>query len=148
MQNGLIWSTLGAVFSKKTEKDDHSGFSGVTTHENGRFLYKSRHAMWAGSERVVDYLALALGGGFLFANQWIFAVPLLLMTARMPRQILQMKYFTLHAELLPHTEQVVFTKANLFGRTDRYYVDIANLEKIYADSMDQEMLWQNNLFDD
>ena len=42
-------------------------------------------------------------------------------------------YFTFHAELLPHTEQVVFHKAGFFGNVKRIYVDIKNLEKIEAD---------------
>ena len=44
-----------------------------------------------------------------------------------------MTYFTFHAELLPHTEQVVFHKAGFFGNVKRIYVDIKNLEKIEAD---------------
>ncbi len=43
-----------------------------------------------------------------------------------------MNYFTFHAELLPHTEQVVFHKVGYFGNIKRVYVDIHNLEKIDA----------------
>lgn len=43
------------------------------------------------------------------------------------------KNFAFHAELLPHTEQIVFHKASLFGNVRRIYVDIKNLEKIDAD---------------
>ena len=58
-----------------------------------------------------------------------------------------MKFFCWHAELLPHTEQVVFHKVSWFGSIDRYYVDINNLEKIDADQVDAGLMWQINMYD-
>jgi hypothetical protein len=49
-----------------------------------------------------------------------------------PRKVAVMTYFTFYAELLPHTEQVVFHKVDFFGSVRRIYVDIKNLEKIDA----------------
>ena len=51
----------------------------------------------------------------------------------MPRKLAVVHYFTFHAELLPHTEQVVFHKVSFWGNVKRTFVDIKNLEKIEAD---------------
>ena len=58
-----------------------------------------------------------------------------------------MRYFCWHAELLPHTEQVVFHKSNLFGSIDRRYVSIHNLEKIDAADVQSPLMWDINMFD-
>lgn len=58
-----------------------------------------------------------------------------------------LRYFTFHAELLPHTEQVVFHKASLFGDVLRIHVDIRNLEKIEADRVPSLLMWDANAFD-
>ena len=144
----MVWGAAGRVFSLQSEKDDHAGFNGVLTHENGQFLYKSKHASHAGAERFGDYVALGLAGSFVVANQWFCLLPLLVYSTRLPRQLLHLRYFTYHAELLPHTEQVVFHKTNLFGQIERHYVDISCLEKIDAAELDQELLWTINMFDD
>ena len=68
MQNRVIWGTLGFVFGRQVDKDDHSGLNGVTTHENGLFLYKTKEVQWAGTERFADYVALGLMGGFFVGN--------------------------------------------------------------------------------
>ena len=49
--------------------------------------------------------------------------------------------FTFHAELLPHSEQVVFHKSNLFGSVRRVYVDIKNLEKVEAETVPSKNKW-------
>ena len=41
-----------------------------------------------------------------------------------------MNHHVLRADLLPHTEQVVFTKARFFGNVKRCVVDIKDLEKV------------------
>jgi len=58
-----------------------------------------------------------------------------------------MRFFCWHAELLPHTEQVVFHKASLFGAIDRFYVDIRNLEKIDSEDVGSPLMWEINMFD-
>jgi len=60
----------------------------------------------------------------------LFILPLVISTLALPRKISGLYYFTFHAELLPHSEQVVFHKATLFGGVRRIIVDIKNLEKI------------------
>jgi hypothetical protein len=59
-------------------------------------------------------------------------VPIAVFTLSFPRKLAAKQYFTYHAELLPHTEQVVFHKAGYYGKVKRIYVDIRNLEKIDA----------------
>ena len=58
-----------------------------------------------------------------------------------------MHYFCIHAELLPHVEQVVFHKVSLMGEVDRHYVAIRNLEKIDAADVHSPLMWEINTFD-
>ena len=120
----------------------------MLAHENGLFLYKTKHLAFAGKERFGDYLALGLAGSFFFTNHWFALLPLLVYSTRIPRQYLFTAYFTHHAELWPHTEQVVFHKSSMFGIQTRHIVDIDCLEKIDSDELDQEGLWNSNVFDD
>ena len=138
---------MGSVFSKQAEKDDHAGLaSGVLSHENGMFLYKSKQLLHVGGDRIADYVALSLLGSII-VGQWTMLIPFAVLAFRLPRHYVVMKYFTFHAELLPHTEQVVFHKSGLFGSIKKHYVDIANLEKLDGDEVDAELLWGINMFD-
>jgi hypothetical protein len=74
-------------------------------------------------------------------------LPLAVSLMSMPRKIAGVRYFTFHAELLPHTEQVVFHKTSLFGNLSRHYVDIRNLEKIDASRVPSSVMWDSNVFD-
>ena len=68
--------------------------------------------------------------------------------AFVPRRWAQQRYFTWHAELLPHTEQVVLHKSFLFGSVDKHIVDIKNLERVSADAIPNKLTWTSNIFDD
>jgi hypothetical protein len=57
-------------------------------------------------------------------------------------------YFCVHAELIPHTEQVVLTKARLFGGYDRHFVPISALEKIDDPSQLNGLLFQVAMHDE
>lgn len=57
-------------------------------------------------------------------------------------------YMATYAELHPHSEQVVFTKTSLFGKVERHFVDIRNLEKIDAEEIDHELMWIVHKMDD
>jgi len=74
-------------------------------------------------------------------------MPAFLVTIQAPRKLSTMKFFCWHAELLPHTEQVVFSKTTLFGQIERHYVDIRNLEKIESSEVNVPLMWQINMFD-
>ena len=74
-------------------------------------------------------------------------MPLFLLGIQFPRKLMVMRHFCWHAELLPHTEQVVFHKVNMFGSLERYYVDIYNLEKVDAADVAAPLMWEINMFD-
>ena len=141
LQNGLIWNTLRRAFETSYQGDNHAGFQGVKTHENGVFLYKSHQAEYALKSRFEDYFFLGALTGFVTGQSSFLFLPVAVMAMKMPRKLATMKFFTFHAELLPHTEQVVFHKTNLFGDVRRHYVDIANLEKIDASEVPSSLLF-------
>jgi len=95
----------------------------------------------------MDYFILFSGSGWLLGVSPYLLVPFLVACLSLPRKLAVMHYFTFHAELLPHTEQVVFHKADLFGNVKRVIVDIKNLEKIEADIVPSKLLWAVNMFD-
>ncbi len=119
----------------------------MITHENGIHLYKSNEARYVVMRQLTDYAALGFGLGFLSGSSWLAFMPLFLFSVQMPRKISTMRFFCWHAELLPHTEQVVFHKASMFGQVDRFYVDIRNLEKIDAEDVNSPLMWEINMFD-
>ena len=74
-------------------------------------------------------------------------LPTLISMMFIPRRWVQQRYFTWHAELVPHTEQVVFHKTMLGGLVERHFVDIKNLEKIPAEAISNKLMWTGNMFD-
>ena len=120
---------------------------GVNTHENGVFLYKSNQAEHFMKTRITDYFVAGTFLGLVTGMSQFLVMPLFVSMLSMPRKMAYLRYFTFHAELLPHTEQVVFHKASFFGTVDRIYVDIRNLEKIDADRIPSPLLWDSNSFD-
>lgn len=103
------------IGARNRDADSHAGFHGVQTHENGVHLYKSPDARYVVMRQMSDYAALAFGLGFISGSSWLFSMPLFLMSVQMPRKISTMRFFCWHAELLPHSEQVVFHKSTIFG---------------------------------
>lgn len=95
----------------------------------------------------MDYFLLFSLGGWLGGVSNFLLVPFLVASLSLPRKLAIINYFTFHAELLPHTEQVVFHKGDIFGNVRRIIVDIKNLEKIEADTVPSKMLWAVNMFD-
>lgn len=106
---------------------------GVKTHENGHFLYKSNQGDALLRGRFVDYVLTGSALGFVTGFNYFLIMPFIYYSLTLPRKIAVMNYFTFHAELLPHAEQVVFHKAGFGGKVRRIHVDIKNLEKIDAD---------------
>lgn len=82
---------------------------------------------------MMDFFLLGTAAGVMTGAYPLALVPLLVATLSLPRKLAIVNYFTFHAELLPHTEQVVFHKVGFFGSIRRIYVDIKNLEKIDAE---------------
>jgi hypothetical protein len=95
----------------------------------------------------MDYFLLLSFGGWIAGFSPVLIVPFLVACLSLPRKIAVSHYFTFHAELLPHTEQVAFHKVDHFGNVRRVLVDIKNLEKIEADIVPSKMLWAVNMFD-
>lgn len=147
MQNNLVWKLARSLSDKYSEFDQHYGFSGVKTHENGIFLYKSDQADYVLKSRVIDYLVFGSFFGMITGISHFLALPLFAASLSLPRKWSAMRYFTFHAELLPHTEQIVFHKSTLFGEIDRHFVDIRNLEKIDASEVPNTLLFSINTFD-
>ena len=146
MQGQMLWRLL-SVFGKSADADYHAGLGGVQTHENGIHLYKSDSARYVVVGQIQNYMWAASFLGLVSGVSYLCIMPLILMTVQAPRKISTMAYFCWHAELLPHTEQVVFHKVTWFGKVERYYVDIRNLEKVDSQSVDAPMMWAINMFD-
>ena len=146
LQNPLVWKAAALVGTRNRDADNHAGFHGVLTHENGIHLYKSPDAKYVVMRQMTDYFAAAFLLN-LVGGSWISALPLTLAAVQMPRKISVVRYFCWHAELLPHTEQVVFHKATMFGAVERFYVDIQNLEKVDAAEVNAPLMWDINMFD-
>jgi len=93
-----------------------------------------------------DYAMLGFAAG-LMSGSGFCAMPLFALAVQVPRKLSTMRHFTWHAELLPHTEQVIFHKSNMFGNVERHIVDIRNLEKIGSDECETPLMWTINMFD-
>ncbi len=150
LQNKLLLKTLTCLFdnTRYHPTAHHEGFAGgVKTSENGLFLYKSSQPDAVLRARMMDYFLLLTLGGWFAGVHTMLIVPFLVGCLSMPRKLAIVNYFTFHAELLPHTEQVVFHKADFYGNVRRIIVDIKNLEKIDAEIVPNKMMWAVNMFD-
>jgi hypothetical protein len=152
LQNGLVLKAIRLLFGDTNMPtpvvDNHSNFNGVQTHENGVFLYQSKEANWALKWGYADWICVGLWSSWaLFPTGNILLLPSLVSLAFVPRRWAQQRYFTWHAELLPHSEQVVLHKSFLFGAVSKHIVDIKNLEKMHAEAIPNQLVWSGNLFD-
>lgn len=95
----------------------------------------------------MDYFFLFGAGAWITGMSQLILVPLIVASLSLPRKLAALNYFTFHAELLPHTEQIVFHKGDFFGNVKRVIVDIKNLEKIDADIVPSKIMWGINIFD-
>jgi hypothetical protein len=130
---------------QRSHQDGLAG--GVRTSENGIFLYKSTQADYLLKARFIDYFFVFGSAAWLTGLNQLFLVPVIVASLSLPRKLAVMNFFTFHAELLPHSEQVAFHKSDNFGKIRRIIVDIKNLEKIDADIVPSKLLWGINMFD-
>ena len=93
---------------------------------------------------VVDYAVLGLFGYMALAKP-VLAIPLSFLMWKAPARVMISRYFVLHAELMPHTEQVIFVKAALFGNRVETVVDIKNLEKINEEAVSTGIVNEVNM---
>merc|ERR1719181_2221635 len=134
LQSKLLLKTARFLCHEQPQdRDHHDGFNGVKTSENGMFLYKSDQGEYIIKQRAMDYFIAGFFGAWICGLSPYAFMPAVIMSMSLPRKLAAVKYFTFHAELLPHTEQVVFHKAALFGGVNTHTVDIKNLEKIDAE---------------
>lgn len=150
LQNKMLLKVFQSVFDnhRNHQRSHQDGFAGgVRTSENGVFLYKSNQSDTLLRQRFMDYVLLFGAGAWITGISQMILVPVIVAALSLPRKMAVLNYFTFHAELLPHTEQVVFHKGDSFGNVRRIIVDIKNLEKIDADIVPSKMLWAVNMFD-
>lgn len=147
----MLLRAIRTVFGPSKEvsncSDPHASFAGVSLHENAKFLYQSKHAPWAVTWGYADWTILIAFAAWA-AGSNIALLPMLITGAFVPRRWTQQAYFCWHAELLPHTEQVVFHKSFLFGETRKIVVDIDKLEKVDSEAIENKLMWLGNHFDD
>lgn len=149
--NTLVLKAVRTIFGRQEGVnnviDSQGSYNGITTHENGLFLYQSKEARHAVMTGYSDWVALGATAAWLGGVQ-LCLLPMLISYLYIPRRWTQSWYFTWHAELLPHTEQVVFHKSTLGGGIIRHIVDIKNLEKVEAeDAVINNLMWTGNMFD-
>jgi hypothetical protein len=143
----MVLKMLQIFVDKPQPADEFESFSGVQTSENGMFLYKSVQAEDHVRSRFIDYFILGSFAGWISGASSFLFLPFVAASLAMPRKLAAVKFFTFHAELLPHTEQVVFHKTSLFGGIQRHTVDIKNLEKVEAETLPTSLMWDINTFD-
>ena len=146
LRNGILWKFAAIFGNRSRDADNSSGLAGIQTHENGVHLYKSPDARYVSARHISDYATVFFGLYFLSGN-FLAVMPLFLLAIQTPRKVSSMAHFCWHAELLPHTEQVVFHKSTMFGGIKRTIVDIENLEKIGSDQVRAPLMWMVNMFD-
>ena len=117
-------------------------------HENGITLYASHEAPYVQKYRRYDFYTFGAFTAWMTGASQLAILPFLYLMCSMPRRLSSVAHFCFHAELLPHTEQVVFHKVTMFGEPVRQHVDIANLEKIDAEECGTPLLWLTNKYDD
>ena len=59
-----------------------------------------------------------------------------------------MRTYTIRADLLPHTEQVIFKKATLFGGVENFIVNVKDLQRITFDQMPFKLVTNNLWWDE
>lgn len=143
----MIWKSVRAIFASPNVPEEYTGFAGAKTHENSIFLYKSHQAEYFVKSRFFDYFAFGAFFGLIGGVSPFLFAPVFFALTRVPRYLAGIHYFTFHAELIPHTEQVVFHKVNFFGKIERHFVNINALEKVDIDHVKSSIIWNVFMFD-
>ena len=136
LRSRSLISFLAYLFEKNNTKHPSIYNEPAKVHENSVFLYKAPNVNSFLGMKLYDYIALSFiiyGTLSAYPLMWFPAVAYF---AELPKFIVHNKYYTIRADLLPHTEQVVFTKAGFFFKINQTVVDVKNLDKITPDSVD------------
>ena len=110
-------------------------------------MYKSHQAEYLRKSRFGDVIVAGSFLGFLGGFSNFLFLPLMWVALSAPRKQAALHYFTFYAELIPHTEKVVFYKCWFNGKIKLHYVNINSLEKIDANDVPSPLLWDQNVFD-
>lgn len=135
LRSRSLISLLAFIFEKSSTKRSSVYNEPVKIHENSVFLYKAPSTGNFLRLKLYDYSTLGFiiyGALSAYPLMWF---PAIAYFAELPKFIIHNKYYTLRADLLPHSEQVVFTKTGFFFKIKQVVVDIKDLEKISADSV-------------
>jgi hypothetical protein len=97
--------------------------------------------------RIGDYFLLFGYTVVITGLHPLFFVPVLAYTLYTPVRYSHMKYYTIRADLLPHTEQVVFKKADFFGAVKNIVCDIKDLQKIDESEVPSQLVFFSRGFD-
>lgn len=146
LQNAFVWNLVRKCFNRPVNYNQFGVYDGLG-HENGVLLYRSIAAPYVLKNRRWDYYTFTAFALWMSGLNTLFVLPFAYALCSIPRRWSELHVFTFHAELLPHTEQVVFHKAMQFGELYRVYVDIKNLEKIDADQVRTPLIWHRNFYD-
>lgn len=148
LRNSLFLQTLGYLIDSPKVKSTNSYDEPIKIHENSVFLYKSNRASSYLSFRLYDYVALTALVGFIINPYPMLWLPVITYLVEFPRNQQIMSLYTLRADLLPHTEEVVFTKSTFFGETVQSLVNIRDLQKVGPDAVQAgEFLFRHNTYD-
>lgn len=149
LRNSAFLKIMASLFDRNRNKVASVYDDPVQIHENSIFLYKSPNTPeWIGA-RAYDYFALGcLVYGSFFATLPLMWLPVVTYTAEFPKFYTYAKYRTYRADLLPHTEQVVFTKIGMFGKVKHSVVNISDLAKISPESVKEHYLMFRRLDND
>jgi hypothetical protein len=124
------------------------GIEGVKSHENAKVLYKTIDAHFMAMHGWIDMTIMGLCGIMLLQGKFFCMMPISYLfyqqwLHRWPKN----SHFVIQAELLPHSEQVVFTKIGMFGRSIKQIVEINHLERVEADTMPHPHIFLSNQMD-
>ena len=161
LRNPALLRLMGYVFDSEHVKSSNAHDEPVKIHESSIFLYKSPRASTYMKVRAYDYYFVGvLGLSFVHPNPlvWLLAMPYLVDARRFAATL---NLHTIRADLIPHTEQVVFTKVSFFGYTYQHVTNISDLQKIdaseakgasyllkYGNNYDSNFVWRDNLSGD
>lgn len=131
--------------SRKHQASFISSKHNVLLHENNKILYTAPFTgdAWIKS-RYLDYMLMYMAVSVLTGINFTYAIPLAVISVTIPRRFSILAYYTFHAELMPHTEQVAFMKANLFGHKRHIIVNIKDLERIDVEEVPNKLLFAMN----
>ena len=108
----------------------------LRVHENGELLYQDNQRSKHLKSRSVDYyLSILIPGMFLGVIPMYCYPAMIGLTAFFIKSKFNTDERVFHAELLPHTEQIVFVKIGHFGTLKRSLVNVKDLQRVDLETL-------------